>query len=101
MKFSISMRPATAMHLPSDTSVRLFLALWPASDVLRAVEVQAAAWHGPAQARRTRPERLHVTLAQGLRRTARAPLHWRAGPQSALVRSLPGGRGYENLQCFG
>lgn len=179
------MHPATAMHLPSDTSVRLFLGLWPASDVLRAIEDHAAAWDWPAQARRTRPERLHATLhflgerpaaevpalrealdvpwegcellfdraavwgggiavleasdvppplaqlharlrerlvelgvpvetrryrphvtlarkAFGARPPAGSPpLRWQAGAQYALVRSLPGGRGYEKLQCFG
>lgn len=179
------MRPATPMHLPSDTSVRLFLGLWPASDVRRALEEHAAAWDWPAQARQTRPERLHVTLhflgerpaaevprlraaldvrwagcellfdrgtvwgggiavleasavppalaqlhaalrvrlvelglplearpyrphvtlarkAAGARPPAApSPLRWPAGPRYALVRSLPGGCGYENLQCFG
>lgn len=153
--------------------------------MLRAVQEHAAAWHWPASARRTRPERLHVTLhflgerpaaevpllregldvewdgcellfdraevwgggiavleasgvppplaalhgalrerlvalgvpveerryrphvtlarkAFGARApAAAAPLRWTAGPQYALVRSLPGGRGYEDLQCFG
>lgn len=179
------MHPVAAMHLPSDTSVRLFLGLWPSSDVLRALGDHAAAWTWPAQARRTRADRLHVTLhflgerpaaevpalrealdvawegcelrfdrsavwgggiavleasevppalallhaalrlrlvASGVpvetRRyrphvtlarkafgarppAASAPLSWRAEPRYALVRSLPGGRGYENLQCFG
>jgi hypothetical protein len=28
-------------------------------------------------------------------------VRWHAGPGFALVQSLPGGRGYENLQVFG
>jgi 2'-5' RNA ligase len=52
-----------------------------------------------------RPWRPHVTLARkafGARPPASfAPLRWQAGPAFALVRSLPGGRGYETLQSFG
>ncbi|HZN48139.1 MAG TPA: 2'-5' RNA ligase family protein [Ramlibacter sp.] len=53
-------------------------------------------------ARRLRP---HVTFARkafGAQPPARfAALRWQVGPSYALVRSLPGGRGYENLQVFG
>jgi RNA 2',3'-cyclic 3'-phosphodiesterase len=56
----------------------------------------------PLEARRYRP---HVTLARkaaGARPPpSTSPVHWRAGPRYALVRSLPGGRGYEILQSFG
>jgi 2'-5' RNA ligase len=53
----------------------------------------------------SRPYRPHVTFARkatGARppRDA-APLRWQAGPGYALVQSLPGGRGYVPLQCFG
>lgn len=52
--------------------------------------------------RRYRP---HVTLARkafGAQPPPRfAPVRWQASPAYALVRSLPGGRGYENLQVFG
>ena len=44
------------------TSVRLFLALWPAPALLDELLAHAAAWTWPARARRTRPERLHLTL---------------------------------------
>ena len=173
------------MNLPSDTSVRLFVGLWPPAAVRAAIEDHAAGWQWPASARRTRGERLHVTLhflgerpvgeldalrenlavdwegcellldrctvwpggiavleastvpAQ-LARLHRAladrlvalgvpgegrryrphvtlarkavgavpaagcpPLAWRIPGEYALVRSLPGGRGYETLQCFG
>lgn len=56
----------------------------------------------PVEERRYRP---HVTLARkafGARPPVpSARLAWHAGPQYALVRSLPGGRGYETLQLFG
>ena len=52
-----------------------------------------------------RPYRPHVTLAReavGARPPASpVPVHWQAGPGYALVRSLPGGGGYETLQSFG
>jgi 2''-5'' RNA ligase len=55
----------------------------------------------PVDERRYRP---HVTLARkatGARPPpAFAPLRWAAGPGYALVRSLPGGRGYETLHAF-
>lgn len=41
---------------------RLFLGLWPAAEVRAGIEANAAAWHWPPGARRTRPERLHATL---------------------------------------
>ncbi|HEX2547109.1 MAG TPA: RNA 2',3'-cyclic phosphodiesterase [Ramlibacter sp.] len=43
-------------------SVRLFLGLWPTAEVRDAVQAHAQAWQWPASARRTRLERLHVTL---------------------------------------
>lgn len=56
----------------------------------------------PVEDRRYRP---HVTLARkaaGARPPADfAPVAWQAGPGYALVRSLPGGGGYETLQSFG
>jgi 2'-5' RNA ligase len=173
------------MILPSDSTLRLFLALWPSGDVRSAMEDLAQRWEWPAAARRTRPERLHATLhflgtrpagelpalrerlrvewtgcellldratvwpggiavleatvvpaalaqlhaelgarleelvvpvetrpyrphitlarkAFGARPQSDAgPLPWRVPPGYALVRSLPGGRGYEILQAFG
>lgn len=168
-----------------DAALRLFLALWPAAATRLALQQHADAWNWPPSARRTPPERLHVTLhflgdvpagalpalrkglavdwdgcelvfdhgrvwpggiavleagevpagltrlhaalaarllaldlpveerryrphvtlarkAFGARPPAGfAPLRWRAGPGYLLVRSLPGGRGYEPLQAFG
>lgn len=53
------------------------------------------------ESRRYRP---HVTLARkafGARPPAAfEPLRWRPDPHYRLVRSLPGGRGYEPLQLF-
>lgn len=46
----------------SVAPLRLFLALWPGTQDLAELEAQAAAWTWPAGARRTRPERLHITL---------------------------------------
>jgi RNA 2',3'-cyclic 3'-phosphodiesterase len=170
-----------AVANPSPT-VRLFTALWPSTATRDAVTAHADAWTWPAAARRTRPERLHVTLhflgsvdaelvpalkkrldvawagcelsldrpqvwpggiavieasevppalatlharlgerleGLGLALEARryrphvtlarkafgarppaAAVRWYAGPGFALVQSLPGGRGYENLQVF-
>lgn len=52
----------------------------------------------------SRPYRPHVTLARkafGSRPPAGfEPLAWRASPGYELVRSLPGGRGYETVQRF-
>jgi hypothetical protein len=44
-----------------------------------------------------------VTLARKAvgAQPAPAPVRWQARPGFALVRSHPGGRGYENLQLFG
>jgi 2'-5' RNA ligase len=42
--------------------LRLFLALWPAPATLVELQQHADKWIWPAQARRTRSERLHVTL---------------------------------------
>lgn len=165
-------------------SLRLFLALWPASATLAALRDHAQAWSWPAAARRTPPERLHVTLhflgevaaqrlpalqrgltatwegcelvlnrpqvwpggigvleagevpaalaalhgqlgaqlvdlglavdprryrphvtlarkATGAAPPVGRPVRWQAAPGYALVRSLPGGQGYETLQSFG
>jgi RNA 2',3'-cyclic 3'-phosphodiesterase len=172
------------MQTATPASVRLFLALWPTTALRDDLLAHAAAWTWPARARRTRPERLHLTLhflgnvpterlpqlrsgvavkwtgcefaldrasvwpggiavleatqlptelarlhaaladrlrameipveerpyrphvtlarkAHGAKAPAFAPLHWTAGPQYALVRSVGGGGGYETLQCFG
>lgn len=63
--------------------------------------VRLAALGLPPEARRWRP---HVTLARkafGARPpSAFAPLRWRATGSHALVRTLPGGRGYETLASF-
>lgn len=42
--------------------LRLFLALWPPQELLPELVAHADAWQWPSQARRTRTERLHVTL---------------------------------------
>jgi 2'-5' RNA ligase len=42
--------------------LRLFLALWPEPAFLPQLLQHADGWSWPASARRTRPERLHVTL---------------------------------------
>lgn len=173
------------MQAAPPPALRLFLALWPPSGVLEALQAHAAEWSWPAQVRATRPERLHVTLhflgavddarlpalrtslavpwsgaelvldearlwpggiavlqaravppalaalhaelaarlaaldvalearpwrphvtlarkAFGARPPAAfAPLRWRAAGSHALVRTLPGGRGYETLASFG
>lgn len=41
---------------------RLFLALWPDAGMRERLQQHAGAWHWPEAARRTRAERLHVTL---------------------------------------
>jgi 2'-5' RNA ligase len=50
------------MQTALPASLRLFLALWPAPALLDELLAHAAAWSWPARARRTRPERLHLTL---------------------------------------
>ena len=42
--------------------LRLFLALWPSAAVAAALQARAQAWNWSAGARRTHPERLHITL---------------------------------------
>ena len=42
--------------------LRLFLALWPPKDVLSLLVANAESWQWNAEAKRTRAERLHVTL---------------------------------------
>ena len=52
----------------------------------------------------TRRYRPHATLArkaQGAHVPEFAPIRWQAGPQYALMRSLPGGGGYLPVQVFG
>jgi 2'-5' RNA ligase len=173
--------------MPATTpppSWRLFLGLWPPPAVRAQIEQHAGAWQWPPAARRTPPERLHITLhflgnvatervpalrealslpwpgcmleldraevwpggiavleashvppplaqlharlgealarldvaaetrryrphvtlarkGQGARVPALAPLRWPAGPQYALMRSLPAGQGYVPVQAFG
>jgi 2'-5' RNA ligase len=173
------------MTAAPPASLRLFLALWPTAGMVETLQAHALAWSWTAQARATRPERLHVTLhflgavadarlpalratlpvpwsgctlvldraqvwaggmavveagtvppelaalhgalaarlavlglpvearrwrphvtlarkAFGARPPASfAPLRWEAGGSYALVRTLPGGRGYETLASFG
>ena len=50
------------MSAAQAPSPRLFLALWPPAPVHAALLAHAGQWHWPGAARRTRPERLHVTL---------------------------------------
>lgn len=45
-----------------DSSIRLFLALWPPADALQALQAHRAAWQWPARARLTPADRLHITL---------------------------------------
>lgn len=173
------------METPAPPTLRLFLGLWPATLERIALQRHAEAWQWPASARRTHPQRLHLTLhflgevatgrlqalkegldlewegcdlrldqaqvwpggiavleagtvppalqrlhavlaerlrALGLPVEARRyrphatlarkaggarppaafePLPWPTGPHFHLVRSLPGGRGYQTLQVFG
>jgi 2'-5' RNA ligase len=51
-----------SMSTPPGTHVRLFLALWPPPAVHAALLAHAETWSWPAGARRTRPERQHITL---------------------------------------
>lgn len=50
------------MTQPDPATLRLFIGLWPPPDAHAALVASSQAWSWPAQARRTRPERLHVTL---------------------------------------
>ena len=50
------------MMTPPAASLRLFLALWPPSDVAAALQAHADSWRWTPGARRTPPERLHITL---------------------------------------
>lgn len=50
------------MHAAAGSSPRLFLGLWPTPAVRERVLAHADAWQWPAAARRTPPERLHLTL---------------------------------------
>jgi RNA 2',3'-cyclic 3'-phosphodiesterase len=65
-KRSTSLEPCGAHFflVPSTPapSLRLFLGLWPDAGTRAALLAHAAAWDWPDAARRTRPERLHVTL---------------------------------------
>lgn len=74
----------------------------PLAALHAALAQRLAALDLPVETRRYRP---HVTLARkafgAQPPPASAPVAWRAGPGYALVRSLPGGRGYETLQSFG
>jgi RNA 2',3'-cyclic 3'-phosphodiesterase len=45
-----------------DTTLRLFLGLWPPDDMRTALQAHSDRWTWPDSARRTRPERLHITL---------------------------------------
>src|SRR6478752_8487778 len=48
--------------LPSPPTWRLFLGLWPPAAVRAEILQCADAWQWPPSARRTAPERMHVTL---------------------------------------
>jgi len=50
------------MSTPPLPPLRLFLALWPPADVAAALHAHTGTWTWSASARRTRPERLHITL---------------------------------------
>jgi 2'-5' RNA ligase len=50
------------MDVPPGASPRLFVGIWPTEGVLDALQQQAAAWSWPPSARRSRPERMHLTL---------------------------------------
>jgi len=50
------------MPAPETASLRLFLALWPDAACLARLVDHADRWSWPASARRTRAERMHVTL---------------------------------------
>jgi 2'-5' RNA ligase len=53
---------AAEMATPPLPALRLFLALGPPSDVAANLRAHSDAWTWSAGARRTRPERLHITL---------------------------------------
>lgn len=52
----------SVVPLQPAAPARLFVGLWPDPEVHAALLAHAAAWDWPAAARRTRPERLHITL---------------------------------------
>jgi RNA 2',3'-cyclic 3'-phosphodiesterase len=47
---------------PAPSTLRLFIGLWPDASVRDTLQARSDAWSWPASARRTRTERLHVTL---------------------------------------
>lgn len=51
-----------AMAAYPDTELRLFLALWPGATVRDRLVALADRWPWPPQARRTAPDKLHLTL---------------------------------------
>jgi 2'-5' RNA ligase len=55
----------------------------------------------PLETRRYRPHVTFARKAQGALPPACASFEWHATPHYALLRSLPGGRGYEGLALFG
>src|SRR4029450_6447491 len=55
-------RRAMPTDPPATASARLFLALWPPSEVLDAALRHAAQWSWPRGARRVRPDKVHMTL---------------------------------------
>ena len=64
MKF-LRVGDATIAAMPdlhSPEPWRLFLGLWPATPVRAQVAQNADGWHWPAGARRTLPDKLHITL---------------------------------------
>lgn len=50
------------MTAPEPATVRLFLGLWPEPATMPALAAHAGAWSWTPGARRTPPERLHITL---------------------------------------
>lgn len=50
------------MPQPGPATLRLFIGLWPPPETHLALVAHSQEWSWPAQARRTQPERLHVTL---------------------------------------
>jgi 2'-5' RNA ligase len=50
------------MPVSTLPDLRLFLALWPPADVAAQLQAIAQGWQWPPSARRTPPERLHITL---------------------------------------